>query len=91
MQDARKAAEKVLKDKKATQEQIDTALEELNEAMESLELKPSKDDKPGKDNKPTKEEKPAKNDKVEQFRNNVKETAKKAVEAIVGLFANLFR
>lgn len=91
VQDARKAAEKVLKDKKATQEQIDTALEELNEAMESLELKPSKDDKPGKDNKPTKEEKPAKNDKVEQFRNNVKETAKKAVEAIVGLFANLFR
>ena len=85
VKDARKAAEKVLKDKKATQDQIDTALEELNEAMESLEVKPSKD------NKPAKEEKPAKNDKVEEFRNNVKQTAKKAVEAIIDLLANLSR
>ena len=85
VKDARKAAEKVLKDKKATQDQIDAALEELNEAVESLEVKPSKD------NKPAKGEKPAKNDKVEEVRNNVKETAKKVVEAIVDLLTNLFR
>ena len=57
VQDARKAAEKVLKNKKATQVQIDTALEDLNEAMESLEAESRKGNKPGKDEKPGKGEK----------------------------------
>ena len=48
VKDAQKAAEKVLKDKKATQEDIDEALAELNEALSNLEAKSDK--KPGKAN-----------------------------------------
>lgn len=68
-----KSAEKVLKDKKVTQEKIDEALADLNEAVEALEAntpatKPGKDEKPnqnkpGKEEKPAKETEPAKNEK----------------------------
>lgn len=58
---ARKAAEKVLRDRKATQAEIDEALAELTEALEALETKVSVA-KPGKDEKPGKNEKPGRND-----------------------------
>lgn len=58
---ARKAAEKVLRDRKATQAEIDEALAELTEALEALETKVSAA-KPGKDEKPGKNEKPGRND-----------------------------
>ena len=48
---ARKAAEKVLKDKNATQAEIDEALAELNEAVEALETKAPAANKPGKTDK----------------------------------------
>ena len=65
-----KSAEKILKDRKATQEKIDEALVELNEAVEALEAntpatKPGKDEKPNQ-NKPGKEEKPEKDTKPDK-------------------------
>jgi hypothetical protein len=58
-----KNAEKVLKDKKATQADIDKALAELNGAVDALEAnapapKPGEGEKPGTETKPGDEEKP---------------------------------
>lgn len=46
LKNALKAAERVLQNKNATQLQIDEALEELNEAMDGLEIKAAKPGKP---------------------------------------------
>ncbi len=70
LESARKAAEKVLKDKKATQNEIDKALAELNAAVEALEAetpaaKPGKDEKPGKAEKEEQKQPASNKDKAE--------------------------
>jgi len=70
-----KSAEKILKDKKATQAENDEALAALNEAVEALETnapatKPGKEEKPEKDTKPGKDEKSADNKPGKPENNN---------------------
>lgn len=65
LKSARKDAEKVLKDKKATQAEMEAALDALNAAMEALEAKPEKEE-PAKPGKPDKEEKPGKPEKAKK-------------------------
>lgn len=88
---ARKAAEKVLRDRKATQAEIDEALAELTEALEALETKVSVA-KPGKDEKPGKNEKPGRNDpknKNNPNSNNNNTTNEQQEEHIIAQIAKL--